>query len=266
MPKVLLVDDEEPLRESLSFSLTKEGFDVLTASDGPSALALATAHGPDIVLLDVMLPGMDGIEVCRRLRETSDLPILMLTAKDQVIDKIEGLETGADDYITKPFNTRELIARIRALIRRRASIKRLIQEDRELLDKMTELVETVEEKARVGLIPVSDAVLANADVVPQKGELRFGPFHVSLENKQITYRDNLLDLSPNEFQLLFVLLTRPNRVCTRTELIAALWGDYSSDAVSKLEYLVRQLREKTELDPGAPRHIVAIPGIGYQLE
>src|SRR5579862_4331505 len=170
MPHVLLVDDEEPLRVSLAYTLRREGYEVTCAADGVEALRLARQTAPDLIVLDVMLPGVDGMEVCRRIRERSEVPILMLTAKDQEPDKVRGLEIGADDYICKPFSTRELLARMKSALRRGASVVRLAPEDRELLQSTKTLLQQYGE---VG--PRSDADADGAAPPQAETPAREGP-------------------------------------------------------------------------------------------
>jgi two-component system response regulator RegX3 len=226
-PRILLVDDEETLRTSLAFALEKEGFAVVTAADGPSALAAATTSTPDLVLLDLMLPGMDGLEVCRRLRSQSPVPIVMLTARDQEIDKVLGLEIGADDYITKPFSTRELLARMRAVLRR------------------TRAEERVPEAA---------------------GMLSSGRVTMNRERHEVTVAGQPVDLSPKEFQLLRLLMLHRGRVLSREMLIEEVWGDDFMGDLKTLDVHIRWLREKIEADPSRPEHIVTVRGAGYRFE
>jgi two-component system, OmpR family, response regulator RegX3 len=225
--RILLVDDEETLRASLEFALQKEGYEVLTAGDGSAALALAAANPPDLILLDVMLPGLDGLEVCRRLRARSSVPILMLTAKDQEIDKILGLELGADDYITKPFSVRELLARMRAVLRR---------------------------------------TRPEASDNEAGGMLAAGRVTLNLDRYEVTVDGQPIELSPKEFQLLRLLMLHQGRVLTRDSLIDQVWGDAFMGDLKTLDVHIRWLREKIEEDPSQPRHIVTVRGAGYRFE
>jgi two-component system response regulator RegX3 len=225
-PRILLVDDEETLRSSLEFALQKEGFEVLTAADGPGALAAAAASAPDLILLDLMLPGIDGLEVCRRLRAHSSVPILMLTAKDQEIDKVLGLELGADDYITKPFSTRELLARMRAVLRRTRA----------------------EERA-----PETGGVLTGGRVT------------LNLDRHEATVDGEPVDLSPKEFQLLRLLMLHAGHVLSRERLIEEVWGDAFMGDLKTLDVHIRWLREKIEADPSRPEQIVTVRGAGYRF-
>jgi DNA-binding response OmpR family regulator len=225
--RILLVDDEETLRASLSFALQKEGYEVVTAEDGVLALEAATSREPDLVLLDLMLPGVDGLELCRLLRARSSVPILILTAKDQEFDKVLGLEMGADDYITKPFSVRELLARMRAVLRRSRT------EARE--------VEAI-------------------------GVLLAGPISLNVDRHEVTVGDRRVDLSPKEFQLLRLLMLHRGRVMSRDALIEKVWGDSFMGDLKTLDVHIRWLREKVEMDPSQPEHILTVRGAGYRFE
>ncbi|HEY8376014.1 MAG TPA: response regulator transcription factor [Nannocystis sp.] len=261
MPRVLLIDDEEPLRASLTYALTREGYSVTTAADGPSALERAHESNPDVVILDLMLPGLDGREVCRRLREVSDVPVLMLTARDRCQDKIEGLSLGADDYVTKPFDTPELIARVGAVLRRRVSARRLLEEDRMLVQRMEELL-------RQAPIPRLDA--AGADSRTSAGEghgrLHGGRVVVDLDSATVLVAGRPITTSAAEYALLRILLSYAGRVVTRTELIERTWGPGAADGHTLLAVHIRCLREKIEEDPAHPRLIVTVPGIGFRYD
>jgi two-component system response regulator RegX3 len=255
MPRVLLVDDEAPLRESLAYALAKEGYGCITAADGGTALAAAKEERIDAVILDLMLPVMDGMEVCRRIREFSDVPILMLTAKDQTVDTIRGLDTGADDYVTKPFNTRELLARLNAILRRRASAEKLLEADRELVARMEHLLRQAKRPASAQNMNSPDP----AEVLSR------GPIEIDTRSVKVTLDGKPLAVSPEEYALLRVLVTYARRVVTRTELMERIWGSSSPDRVVMLEAHVRCLREKIEPDPTNPRWLLTIPGIGFQF-
>ena len=228
---ILLVDDDAMLRETLALSLRGSGFEVLTAADGLAALAEAQARAPNLVILDLMLPELDGLTVCRTLRQTTDIPILMLTARTGELDKIVGLESGADDYLTKPFSVGELLARIRALLR------------------------------RAGPRPPSD-VLRSGD--PSTGS---GPALVlNLVSRRASVGDQELSLSPKEFSLLAELIRHRGAVLSRDLLLTRVWGyDYVGDSRT-VDVHVRWLREKIEADPATPRRIVTVRGIGYRFE
>jgi two-component system, OmpR family, response regulator RegX3 len=224
---ILLVDDEETFTRSLCFALEREGYLVRTAGDGITALRLAVEQAPDLVLLDVMLPNADGIEVCRRLRAGSDVPIIMLTARDDEVDKILGLELGADDYVTKPFSLSELLARVRAVLRR------------------AEMRERPAERP---------AVLISGDV------------RMDSARHQVQVRGEAVDLSPKEYQLLRVLMQHRGQVVSREFLIDAVWGDDFMGDEKTLDVHIRWLRGKIERNPSEPRHILTVRGAGYLFE
>jgi two-component system, OmpR family, response regulator RegX3 len=270
MTRVLLVDDEEPLRASLTFTLRKEGYEVTCAADGPSALALAEQQAPDVVVLDLMLPGLDGIEVARRLRSRSDVPIVMLTAKDQESDKVLGLEIGADDYVTKPFSTRELVARIKSVLRRRTPEVRLAKEDRQLLERMESIVrqyaeggsEARREAPEAGPERPAESGLS----VPNRGILHGPSVTMDLDRHEVRVRGNMIDLSPKEYHLLRALLAHQGRVLTRDQLINLVWGDEFMGDQKTLDVHIRWLREKIEEDPSAPERILTVRGVGYRFQ
>lgn len=226
MTQLLVIEDEESFSETLSYMLTREGFDVRVAATGPAGLDEFERHGADLVLLDVMLPGLPGTEVCRRLRERSDVPVIMLTARDSEVDKVVGLELGADDYVTKPFSARELVARIRAVLRRR-----------------------------------SDAAEA-----PISGPLEAGPVRLDPDRHVVTVGGEPIVLPLREFELLELLLRNVGRVLTRHQLIDRLWGsDYVGDTKT-LDVHVKRLRSRIEDSPAHPRHLVTVRGLGYKFE
>ena len=228
MTRVLIVEDEESLADPLAFLLRKEGFDVTIAGDGPTALENFEAEGADIVLLDLMLPGMSGTDVCKRLRQTSSVPVIMVTARDSEIDKVVGLELGADDYVTKPYSARELIARIRAVLRRGAEVE--------------------------------------ADTATDTAVLEAGPVRMDVERHTVTVRGDQVTLPLKEFDLLEYLLRNSGRVLTRGQLIDRVWGaDYVGDTKT-LDVHVKRLRSKIEADPGKPVHLVTVRGLGYKFE
>ena len=223
---VLVVEDEENLVEALRYSLEHEGYAVLTAPDGGSGLETARAALPDLIILDVMLPNLDGIEVCRILRRETDVPILMLTAKGEEIDRVVGLEIGADDYVTKPFSMRELMARVRAMLRR----------------------------------PRKTASARMAE------PLRSGSLAVDVDAHQVSLNGEELRLKPREFDLLALFMRNPGRAFTRGQILEQLWGhDYIGD-VRTVDVHVRWLREKIETDPSTPARIITIRGVGYRFE
>lgn len=259
MPRVLLIDDEEPLRASLTYALTREGYSVTTAADGPSALERAHESNPDVVILDLMLPGLDGLEVCRRLRAVSDVPVLMLTARDRCQDKIEGLSLGADDYVTKPFDTPELIARVGAVLRRRVSARRLLEEDQVLVQRMEELL-------RQAPIARLDGEDSRKNGSGARGRLDGGRVVVDLDNATVLVAGRPIATSAAEYALLRILLSYAGRVVTRTELIERTWGPGAADGHTLLAVHIRCLREKIEEDPAHPRLVVTVPGIGFRYD
>jgi two-component system response regulator RegX3 len=224
MTRVLIVEDEESLADPLAFLLRKEGFDATVVGDGPSALAEFDRVGADIVLLDLMLPGMSGTDVCKHLRSRSGVPVIMVTARDSEIDKVVGLELGADDYVTKPYSPRELVARIRAVLRR-------------------------------GVEP---------DLAPLT--LEAGPVRMDVERHVVTVDGADTRLPLKEFELLEMFLRNPGRVLTRGQLIDRVWGsDYVGDTKT-LDVHVKRLRAKLEPDPGEPKYLVTVRGLGYKLD
>jgi two-component system response regulator RegX3 len=222
---VLIVEDEESFADPLAFLLRKEGFTAALAGTGQEALEEFDRNGADIVLLDLMLPGMSGTDVCKALRQRSAVPVIMVTARDSEIDKVVGLELGADDYVTKPYSARELIARIRAVLRRGG-------ESEELLPQVLEA----------------------------------GPVRMDVERHVVTVDGAEVSLPLKEFDLLEYLLRNVGRVLTRGQLIDRVWGaDYVGDTKT-LDVHVKRLRAKIEPDPGAPRYLVTVRGLGYKFE
>jgi two-component system response regulator RegX3 len=226
MTRVLVVEDEESFRDALAFMLRREGFDVLTVDNGPAALDEFRRHDPDLILLDLMLPGLNGTEVCRMIRQTSSVPIIMLTAKDSEIDKVVGLEIGADDYVTKPFSSRELVARIRAVLRRGTE--------------------------------GGEAVGATV--------LEAGPVRMDVERHSVLIRNKEVSLPLKEFDLLEYLLRNPGRVLTREQLIDRVWGSNYVGDTKTLDVHVKRLRTKIEPDPSVPRYLITVRGLGYKFE
>src|SRR5699024_6994110 len=225
--KVLVVDDEKPIAEILKFNLENEGYEVVCAFDGNEAIELAEKEDPDLILLDLMLPEKDGNEVCREVRKTKNMPIIMLTAKDSEIDKVLGLELGADDYVTKPFSNRELIARVKANLRR----QQVAQESTDTTKK--------------------DIHIGNLTIHPEA-------YSVSRDGEHI-------DLTHREFELFYYLARHIGQVMTREDLLETVWGyDYFGD-VRTVDVTVRRLREKIEIDPSNPMWIVTRRGVGYYL-
>mgnify|MGYP001417662260 CR=1 FL=1 len=227
MRKILVVDDEQPIAEILKFTLEREGYEVDCAFDGHEALKKALEDDPDLVLLDVMLPGLDGFEVLRRIRQQRQMPIIMLTAKDSEVDKVLGLESGADDYVTKPFSNRELVARVKANLRRYGS---------------------------------------DALAVPEVQVRRIGELELNLSAYAVTKRGQPVELTHREFELLAYLSQRPGQVVTREQLLQDVWGyDYFGD-IRTVDVTIRRLREKIEDDPSRPAYILTRRGVGYYLQ
>ena len=224
--KILVVDDEEPIAKILDFNLRKEGYDVIVANDGEKAVELAFSEDPDLILLDLMLPKKDGMEVCREVRAQKNIPIIMLTAKNSEIDKVLGLEFGADDYVTKPFSTRELMARVKVNLRRVA--------------KQTEVVE---EKNTSEVVIKDIVIYTEAYIIKKNGEE--------------------VDLTRREFDLFYYLAQHRGQVLTRENLLQTVWGyDYFGD-VRTVDVTVRRLREKVETDSSQPEYIMTRRGVGY---
>jgi len=225
--KILVVDDEKPIADILQFNLKKEGYQVVCAYNGDEALKKVEEDQPDLMLLDIMLPNKDGMEVCREIRKKYDFPIIMLTAKDSEIDKVLGLELGADDYVTKPFSTRELIARVKANMRRHQTI----QEDAEVVTN----------------------------------EIVIGPLTIQPDAYLVLKREETIELTHREFELLHYLAKHIGQVMTREHLLQTVWGyDYFGD-VRTVDVTIRRLREKIEDSPSHPTWIVTRRGVGYYL-
>jgi two-component system response regulator RegX3 len=227
MTRILIVEDEESFSEALAFLLTKEGFETAIAEDGRQAINMFNADGADLILLDLMIPEVSGVEVCRTIRTQSQVPIIMLTAKDAEIDKVVGLELGADDYVTKPYSSRELIARIKAVLRRGQG---------------------------------EDGSNQDQDL------LEVGPIRLNIGKHQVFVSGNPVALPLKEFELLEFLMRNSGRVLTRSQLIDRVWGgDYYGDTKT-LDVHIKRLRAKVEADPANPVLIQTIRGLGYKLE
>ena len=225
MPKILVVEDEPSLVDALEYGLASEGFDVVTSTHGEESLRLFDRERPDLVLLDVMLPGIPGTEVCKRIRSTSAVPIIMLTARGAEIDKVVGLELGADDYVTKPFSMRELTARVRAVLRRGGE----------------------------------------PDLPDAGAPLEVGGIRMDSERYEVSARGEPVELPPKEFALLELLLRNAGRVLTRDVIIDRVWGgDYVGDTKT-LDVHIKRLRSRLEPDPHQPRLIVTVRGVGYKF-
>ncbi len=223
--RILLVEDEEALAESIRYSLEREGFSVSVAIDGRRAIEQFHANDPDLVILDLMLPEMSGLDVVRSIRQSSTVPIIIVTAKDSEADKVSGLELGADDYVTKPFSVRELVSRVRAHLRR----------------------------SRMSAAPQAEEVLAG------------GPVEMDVGRHEVRVGGDSVLLPPKEFQLLELLLRRQGRLLTRDFLIEEVWGrDYVGDTKT-LDVHVKRIRHKIELDPHEPVYLVTVRGLGYKF-
>lgn len=225
--RILVVDDEESILQLIAYNLRRAGYEVVTAGNGEEGLALARADRPDLVVLDLMLPGIDGFDVCKELRKETDIPILMLTARGEEIDRVIGFEIGADDYVTKPFSPRELVGRVKAILRRSRK---------------------------------------NDDADPSAGDaLTFGALSVNFVTYEVLREGRRIDLTPTEFQILKVLSQNPGRVFTRDELVDRVMGpDFFGD-VRTVDVHIRHLRSKIEENPSDPRLIETVRGAGYKF-
>ena len=227
MTKILVVEDEPSFSDALSYLLGREGFDISVADTGIKAVEEFDRHGADLVLLDLKLPGLSGTEVCRQIRSKSNVPIIMLTAKDTEVDKVVGLELGADDYVTKPYSTRELVARIKAVLRR---------------------------------------VAEGDDLQSPDGTVTAGPVRMDVERHIVTVNGATQSLPLKEFELLEYLMRNSGRVLTRSQLIDRVWGsDYFGDTKT-LDVHIKRLRAKIEADPANPVFIQTVRGLGYKFE
>jgi len=226
MPKILVVDDETRIVDILTFNLRKEGYETIEANDGATGLKLAMSENPDLVILDIMMPGLDGYEVCKRIRETSQVPVIMLTAKAEEADKVFSFELGADDYITKPFGVKELLARVMANLRRGHAPKPTSQGGNRLL---------------------------------------FGELSIDLDLYEIKRGQDIIDLTRREFELVKFLATQNNHVFTREILLEKVWGyEYFGD-VRTVDVTIRRLRTKLEVTPDSPTYILTKRGVGYHF-
>lgn len=230
MARILIVEDEESFSDALSYSLRKEGYEVAVADTGDEGLRIFNAHGADLVLLDLMLPGMSGTDVCREIRKTSTVPVIMLTAKDEEFDKVLGLELGADDYVTKPYSSRELLARIKAVLRRGEQNSAAASED------------------------ADDTILRAAGV------------EMDVERHVVSVRGTEIPFPLKEFELLEMLLRNADRVLTRGQLIDRVWGSNYVGDTKTLDVHVKRLRGKIEEDPRNPVLLVTVRGLGYKFE
>ena len=229
MKKILIVDDEKPISDIIKFNLEKEGYEIVTAFDGEEALEKVAEESPDLIVLDVMLPKIDGLEVVREVRKTHSMPIIMVTAKETEIDKVLGLELGADDYVTKPFSNRELVARVKANLRRQSSTQ-------------------ASEQAEV-----------------ETNDVQIGDLVIHPDAYYVTKREETIELTHREFELLYYLARHVGQVMTREHLLEEVWDfDYLGD-VRTVDVTIRRLREKVEDNPSHPNYIITRRGVGYYL-
>ena len=237
MKKVLVVDDEQSIIDVLVYNLKKEGYETIEATDGITAVNIALEQKPDLMLLDIMLPKLDGLSVCKRVKNHLNIPILMLTAKDAEIDKIVGLELGAGDYITKPFSVRELMARVKANLR----------------------------KNEISNIPkeaISDAMESNGK---KENVIKVNDLELDLDRFEVRVRDEIIDLTLREFEVLKFLATQPGQVVTRETLLEKVWGyEYYGD-IRTVDVTVRRIREKIEKDTSSPKILITKRGVGYYI-
>lgn len=230
--KILVVEDERTLLETLEYNLARQGYRVLTAADGRTALDIARRERPDLIILDIMLPVLDGFEVCRILRQETAVPILMLTARTEEVDRVVGLELGADDYVPKPFGMRELLARVKALLRR---------------------VRLVREEAATGKESAA-------------GRLVFGDLTLDLDRGEVRRKDKPLHLKPKEYELLVFLARNRGMVLSRDLILERVWGWDYGGGTRTVDVHVRWLRSKIEDDPAHPTRLVTVRGLGYRFE
>lgn len=222
--QILIVEDEPAVADAIAYTLRQEGYEVSTAEDGAAALARLAAAAPDLVILDILLPGCSGFDVCREIRRTSKVPVIMLTARGEEIDRIVGFELGADDYVTKPFSMRELVARVRACLRRAGS-----------------------EEAATPLL------------------LRSDDLELDLSRCRVTLRGQWIRLNRREFDILWFLMSRQGQVVTREEILDAVWGPERYRDPRNVDVHIRTLRQRIEENPGFPRRILTVYGVGYRF-
>lgn len=235
MTTILIVEDDKVLREVLAYNLNNQGYETLTTVDGIEAMDTLHSHNLDMIILDLMLPGMDGFEICRRVRRESTVPILMLTARDDEIDRVVGLEVGADDYMGKPFSMRELLARIKAMLRRSTITQQ----------ESLEIAKSDESTAQI---------------------LTFSDLSIDLNRMQVKLRNKILELKPKEYDLLLFFAQNPGKALSREKLLEQVWGwDYAGESRT-VDVHVRWLRLKIEEDPTKPTHLLTIRGTGYRFE
>lgn len=235
--KVLVVDDEQSIIDVLVYNLKKEGYETLEATDGITAVNMALEQKPDLMLLDIMLPKLDGLSVCKRVKNHLNIPILMLTAKDAEIDKIVGLELGADDYITKPFSVRELMARVKANLR----------------------------KNEMSNIPKENINNVNGAETKNDNTIRVNDLELDLDRFEVKVRGEVIDLTLREFEVLKFLASQPGQVITRETLLEKVWGyEYYGD-IRTVDVTVRRIREKIEKDTSNPKILITKRGVGYYI-
>ena len=238
---ILIVDDEQPIIDVLMYNLKKEGYNIIEANDGITAVNKALDERPDLMLLDIMLPKLDGLSVCKRVKDSLNIPIIMLTAKDEEIDKILGLELGADDYITKPFSVRELVARVKANLRKVDAVSnpQYIQE------QQTNTISNTNKK---------------------ENKIKVGDLELDLDKFEVRVRNEIIDLTLREFEVLKFLAMQPGQVVTREVLLEKVWGyEYYGD-IRTVDVTVRRIREKIEKDTSAPKILITKRGVGYYVK
>lgn len=229
---ILIVDDEKPIVDILVYNLQKEGYNTIEANDGVTAVDIALSKRPDLILLDIMLPKMDGLTVCKKIRTSLNIPVLMLTARDEEIDKIVGLELGADDYVTKPFSVRELMARIKANLRK---------------------------------FEASSANIDNTTGKKETKKIKIGDLTIDYDKFEVKVKDEVIDLTLREFEVLKYLANQPGQVVTRETLLEKVWGyEYYGD-IRTVDVTVRRIREKIEKDTSAPKILITKRGVGYYI-
>ena len=234
---VLIVDDEQTIIDVLKFNLLKEGYRILEAKDGQTGLEMALQERPDLILLDIMLPKLDGLTVCKRVKNSCNIPIIILTAKDAEVDKIVGLELGADDYITKPFSVRELVARVKANIR----------------------------KADVTLVEAQSMAMDTTDTQKKDNKIVVGDLELYLDKFEAKVRGEVIDLTLREFEVLKFLASQPGQVVTRETLLEKVWGyEYYGD-IRTVDVTVRRIREKIEEDTSSPQILITKRSVGYYI-
>jgi DNA-binding response OmpR family regulator len=234
MAKLLIIEDEKVLRETLAYNLVAQGFTVETAENGLKAIEIFETSELDLLILDIMLPGIDGFEVCRRVRQKSNVPILMLTARDEEIDRVVGLEVGADDYMGKPFSMRELIARVRAMLRRTELLRQELK--------------TVAPESQ------------------PRDSLKFGNLIIDLDRREVRLNAKIIELKPKEFELLLYMAQNHGRALPRERILEQVWGWNFIGESRTVDVHIRWLRQKIELDPSQPKRLVTVRGSGYRFE